>query len=47
MPEVRRLQEEFQQRWLALVGPVPITGPTEATHSTEILTEALKRTLEK
>ncbi|MBI3798151.1 MAG: zinc ribbon domain-containing protein [Deltaproteobacteria bacterium] len=43
--EIRRLQKDFNQRWLALVGPVTLTGPTSATHSLERQTEALNRTI--
>lgn len=40
---VARLQEEFKQRWLALVGPVPIAGPTPKTHSSRLVAEVLVR----
>ncbi len=45
LAEIRRLQKDFKQRWLALVGPVTLTGPTSATHSVERQTEALTRTI--
>jgi len=45
--EIRRQQEDFKQRWLALVGPIPLKGPTPATHSAQILGEALARSLKQ
>jgi len=30
------LQREFQRRWRALVGPIILTGPTDATHSPKL-----------
>jgi hypothetical protein len=44
LAEVRRLQDDFKQRWLALVGPVTLKGPTPATHSAKIQAEALQST---
>jgi hypothetical protein len=32
----RGLQEEFKRRWLALVGPVTLRGPSPETHSSEL-----------
>ncbi len=45
--EVHRLQEEFTQRWLALVGPVTLKGPTPATHSATLLGEARAQSLKQ
>jgi tetratricopeptide (TPR) repeat protein len=36
----RALQEEFKRRWLALVGPVMLRGPSPETHSAELMTKA-------
>jgi hypothetical protein len=44
--EMRVLQEEFKQRWLALVGPVTITGPTPETHAAGVQGPAVARALE-
>jgi tetratricopeptide (TPR) repeat protein len=43
--ESRRLQEEFKRRWLALVGPVSLRGPTPSTHSAEKYAEAISSTV--
>ena len=45
--EVRPLQEDFIRRWLALVGPVTIIGPTPATHSADIEAEAWARLIKE
>lgn len=34
--EGSRLQEEFERRWLARVGPVRLIGPGPQTHSTDV-----------
>ncbi len=43
--ESRRLQEEFKRRWLALVGPVSLRGPTSSTHSAKEYAEAVSSTV--
>jgi hypothetical protein len=43
---MRALQEEFKQRWLALVGPVTIIGPTPETHAADVRGAAVARALE-
>jgi uncharacterized protein len=45
--EARRVQEEFKRRWLALVGPVTLRGPTSATHSAAIQSKALVETIKQ
>jgi hypothetical protein len=41
-PVMRRFQEDFKRRWLDLVGPVRLIGPTSATHSPAALAQAFK-----
>jgi len=45
--EAQRLQKDFMQRWLNLVGPVTIIGPTVATHSSELSGEVFGRLLKE
>ncbi len=45
-PAMQRLQEDFKRRWLDLVGPVKLIGPTPATHSASALDDAFKRASE-
>ena len=45
-PAMRRLQEDFKRRWLDVVGPVKLIGPTPATHSASALDDAFKRASE-
>jgi hypothetical protein len=45
-PAMRRLQEDFKRRWLDVVGPVKLIGPTPATHSASVLNDAFKRASE-
>ena len=44
---VQQLQEDFKQRWLALVGPVALRGPSPRTHRSEFQLSVMKDIVEK
>lgn len=45
--KAKALQKEFKQRWRELVGPVILTGPTPATHSSKLEGQLIARLIKE
>jgi len=45
--EARHLQEDFKHRWIGLVGPVTLIGPTVSTHSWELSGQVMGRLIKE
>jgi len=45
--EAQQLQEEFKHRWIGLVGPVTLIGPTPTTHSAELSSQVFSRLIKE